>query len=206
MFRNNNIRRIPNPIRAIADNTSIPRQNHILTVGRLIKSKNHDILIKIFSNINNDDWKLIIVGEDALKQQNRIALHALIRDLKLEDRILLIGRVSDVESFYLRSKIFAFTSSSEGFPNVIGEAMSAGLPVISFDCIAGPSEMIRDGNNGYLIPIFDIEQFREKLCLLMRNEDLRVKLGKQAKEDMKQYSLSLLGDRYLKFILGNAYF
>ena len=88
------------------------------------------------------------------------------------EKIILAGTQKDVESYLLRSRIFAFTSSSEGFPNVVGEAMSAGLPVVAYDCVAGPSDMVVNDRNGYLIPLFDKGAFGVKLKYLMDNPQI----------------------------------
>ena len=79
--------------------------------------------------------------------------------------------------------------------------MSAGLPVVAYDCVAGPSEMIKDGRNGFLVPVFDDEQFAERLDLLMSNEEMRKAFGKRAFEDIQSFSISKIGDKYLNFIL-----
>ena len=200
-FRNHNVRVIGNPILLIDSINGANRENIVLSVGRLIMTKQHDKLIEIFSKIALPEWKLIIVGGDSLKQKNYSRLKELIYKLKMEKRIILTDNQSDIENYYKRSKIFAFTSSSEGFPNVIGEAMSAGLPVIAFDCIAGPSEMINDGKNGYLVPLFDYERFREKLELLMNDDGLRTRLGKNAQKGLKKFSIQTIGEKYLNFIL-----
>ena len=136
-------------------------------VGRLIKTKHQDRLIEMFLELDYPGWKLALVGYDDLYQDNFKRLQAIIDQNNSQDKVVLVGREVDVDSFYRRSKIFAFTSSSEGFPNVIGEAISAGLPVVSYDCIAGPSELITQDQNGFLVPVFDDEQFREKLRLLI---------------------------------------
>ncbi|MDZ7693163.1 MAG: glycosyltransferase [Balneolaceae bacterium] len=173
---NSNIKVIGNPIRSIpCEKTNSERENIVLSVGRLIETKHHDRLIKIFKQTDTEDWKLVIVGGDAQKQKGMKYLRDLISDYDMGDKVILTGNVSDVEKYYCRSKIFAFTSSSEGFPNVIGEAMSAGLPVITYDCVAGPSEMVEDGVNGYLIEQFNDEEFEKKLQYLMTNNDLRKK-------------------------------
>ena len=165
-------------------------------VGRLIKTKHQDKLIELFLKISKPGWKLVIVGYDHLKQNNSAILMKIIADNNAEDQIILEGKQADVETYYLKSKIFAFTSSSEGFPNVIGEAMSAGLPVIAFDCVAGPSEMIKDNQNGFLIPLFDYELFQEKLEMLMDNDELRIMFGDRAREDIKHFSLDIIGEQY----------
>lgn len=197
---NDNIKVIGNPINNISDFNNIKRENQILIVGRLIKTKNHDRLIKLFSQIDGPDWKLIIVGDDAIKQKNKIKLQKLIKELKLENRVILEGKQSNIEKYYLKSKIFVFTSSSEGFPNVIGEAMSAGLPVVAYDCVAGPSEMIKDGENGYLIPLFDDELFKVKLEMLMKDSALSERMGKQAKEDIKKFDIKKISEEFYEFI------
>jgi len=200
-FKHKNIGVIGNPIRSITPRKEIVKENIVLMVGRLIRSKHQDKLIELFIRISKPDWKLIIVGYDHLKQNNEERLKKIIADNNAEDSVILVGKQADVESYYLKSRIFAFTSSSEGFPNVIGEAMSVGLPVVAFDCVAGPSEMIKDNHNGYLVPLFDYVQFQIKLKLLMDNEDLRIKFGGNAIEDIKQYSISHIGEQYLNFIL-----
>jgi GalNAc-alpha-(1->4)-GalNAc-alpha-(1->3)-diNAcBac-PP-undecaprenol alpha-1,4-N-acetyl-D-galactosaminyltransferase len=197
---NENIVVIGNPIREIIENNTISKENIVISVGRLINTKHFDRLIDIFARINHSDWKLIIVGGDAIKQKNSITLQDQINQLGLQDKVFLEGNQKDIEGYLLRSKIFAFTSSSEGFPNVIGEAMSAGLPVVAYDCIAGPSDMIEDGKNGYLIPLFDDVKFEEKLRYLMVNEDERVRMGAYARESIQKFSVDKIGEEYYKFL------
>lgn len=201
-FRHNNIEVIGNPIRQISvEGLQYPKENIVLTVGRLIVSKHHDKLIKVFAQILSPDWKLIIIGDDALKQKNMDRLKQLIHDVDCDGRIILAGTQLNTDSYYKRSKIFAFMSSSEGFPNVIGEAMSAGLPVVAYDCIAGPTEMLSDGEDGYLIPLNDEVLFKAKLETLMNNESLRSKLGNQAIKNIRKFSKDKIGISYYNMIL-----
>lgn len=202
-FKHNNICVIGNPIRMIQPDNALKRENIVLTVGRLIESKHHDRLIETFAKISQPEWKLIIVGDDALKQKNMAKLKQLIHNLDMDDRIILVGSQANVDYYYLKSKIFAFTSSSEGFPNVIGEAMSAGLPVVSFDCIAGPSEMVIDNKNGFLITLFDFENFANKLHLLMQNDALRQQFGNAAKETIKEYNAEAIGNKFYSFLINS---
>jgi len=169
--------------------------------GRLIHSKHHDDLIQIFAQINALKWKLVIVGDDALKQRNREKLEQLIVDLRMEGRIFLAGKRLDVEYFYNKAKIFAFTSSSEGFPNVIGEAMSAGLPVIAYDCVAGPSDLIEDNKTGFLVELHNQKAFKSALTKLMRNEDLCNQFGEQGKMKIRKFSVQNIGREYEKAIV-----
>lgn len=199
-FHNENIVVIGNPIREINNHRNIERENIVVSVGRLIDTKNFDQLIDIFKNIDNKDWRLIIVGGDALKQNNSLKLQRQIEELNLNDRVILVGAQKDVESYLLKSKIFAFTSSSEGFPNVVGEAMSAGLPVVSYDCIAGPSDMINNGENGYLIPLFDQDMFKEKLNYLMNHVEIISQMSENAKLSIKKFSTENICEKYFNFI------
>jgi glycosyltransferase involved in cell wall biosynthesis len=202
LFNHNNIRVIGNPIPEVNKPVyQSAKENIVLTVGRLIKTKNHDKLIELFVRINKPGWKLIIVGDNAQKQNQKSKLQALIRNLDAENKVILTGNQSNVEQYYLKSRIFAFTSESEGFPNVIGEAQSYGLPVISFDCVAGPSDLICDNENGYLIPLFDYNLFEEKLILLMNNEELRKQFGVHARESIKKFSSEYIGEQFFNFVL-----
>jgi GalNAc-alpha-(1->4)-GalNAc-alpha-(1->3)-diNAcBac-PP-undecaprenol alpha-1,4-N-acetyl-D-galactosaminyltransferase len=199
--RNANIEVIGNPIRNIECGPPVSKENIVLTVGRLIRTKHIDELIKLFVRINEAGWKLVVVGGDAQKQNLKVELIQLVKDQDATDRVTLVGTCSDVDKYYQKAKIFAFTSSSEGFPNVIGEAMSAGLPVISFDCVAGPSEIIRDGKNGFLVDVFDYETFEKRLKQLMDDKELRCRLAAKAEAAIEAFSVDCIGKKYLQFIL-----
>jgi glycosyltransferase involved in cell wall biosynthesis len=203
LYRHSNITVIGNPIREIAQGGElIEKENIVLMVGRLIASKHQDKLIELFVKIDNPAWKLVIVGYDHLKQNHMARLQELVKQLGAEDRVVLAGKQSNVEAYYLKSKIFAFTSSSEGFPNVIGEAMSASLPVVAFDCVAGPSEMIFNNENGYLVPLFDYDDFQMKLSSLMSDEIRRNQFGLNAGNNIKKFSVENIGEQFFQFITG----
>ncbi|MDD3771857.1 MAG: glycosyltransferase family 4 protein [Weeksellaceae bacterium] len=190
-----NIAIIPNPVKPFpANHTS--KQNVILSVGRLITTKKIDLLLKIFSNINNSNWQLWIVGDGPQKEN----LETLTKELGIFQKVVFWGNQKDVNQFYSKAKIFAFTSISEGFPNAILEAMAAGLPTISFDCIAGPSDLIIDNINGFLIPELDLSAYQEKLELLINNKEVRSIFSENALTESKKYFIDKIGDAYLKFL------
>lgn len=199
-FKQQNITVIGNPIRQIPSGEYTAKENIIISVGRLIPTKHHDKLIELFARLNIPDWKLIIVGGDALKQKLSLQLEELVGSLGMKDRVILAGTQSDVEAYLQKSKIFAFTSSSEGFPNVIGEAMSAGLPVVAFDCVAGPSDMVIDEETGYLIPLFDYDNFASKLKQLMLDEGKQRLFGTNGKEYIKRFSRDDIAESFFQFI------
>jgi glycosyltransferase involved in cell wall biosynthesis len=198
--KHNNIAVIGNPIKVSQDEMSNDlRKNNVLMVGRLITTKHQDRLIRIFATINKPEWRLVLVGYDHLKQKNLDGLKILAKNLGIEDRVIFAGKQEDVQKIYSYSSIFAFTSSSEGFPNAIGEAMANGLPVIAYDCIAGPSEMVQDGFNGFLIPLFDDRLFKSKLSLLMEDEDLRKHFGANAKSSIKRFTNETICEKIYQF-------
>lgn len=201
--KNKDIKVIGNPIRKITAIQGEIKKKRVLMVGRLIKSKNQDRLIRIFADIDKPDWELILVGYDHLEQFNMDPLKELSNSLGIGDRVVFAGKQTDVDKFYLESSVFAFTSSSEGFPNVIGEAMSAGLPVVAYDCVAGPSEMIINDVNGFLIPLFDDLMFKEKLIQLMEDEDLRNAMGQNAIKTIEKFDVEIIGEQFYQFIFNN---
>jgi GalNAc-alpha-(1->4)-GalNAc-alpha-(1->3)-diNAcBac-PP-undecaprenol alpha-1,4-N-acetyl-D-galactosaminyltransferase len=197
---NKNITVIGNPIKQQNVNVN-SREKIVLSVGRLIKSKHHDELIKLFVKLNQPEWKLIIVGGDALKQKNTEELNNLISSLNAHSTVILAGNQKDVASYYKKSSIFVFTSSSEGFPNVIGEALSFGLPVVAFDCIAGPSDMIEEEINGNLIELFNYDEFSRKLNILMSDDDLRNEMMTFAPKSITKFDKNKIGQEYFDFIM-----
>ncbi len=205
-FRNVNYAVIGNPVREIPRDNSIKKVNIVLFVGRLIRTKHVDRLITLFNDLNRSDWKLVIVGGEAQNQHVMDELKMLLQQLGNPSNIELAGTQKDVEGYLKRASVFAFTSSSEGFPNAVGEAMSAGLPVVSYDCVAGPSDMIRDGVNGYLVPVFADELFKQRLLELMNSPEKRVKFGSQALNDIQAFSRAQIVEKFYHFITRNKFF
>ncbi len=201
-YRHKNIAVIANPVREINCPGNEKKENYVLMVGRFIRSKHQDMLIKIFSRIELKGWKLVLVGYDHLKQKNKDKLKKIAKSIGIYHRVIFTGKLGNPDELYCKSSVFAFTSSSEGFPNVIGEAMSAGLPVVAFDCVAGPSEMIKDGENGFLVPLFDSDTFVSRLKLLMEDEELRVKFGNNARQSIKRFARDKICEEYYEFITG----
>lgn len=185
---NSHVKVVPNPVLRRELAPEARRKNVILTVGRLITTKHHDRLIKIFASLPDKRWDLVIAGDDAQKQRNRERLVHLTQELGISDRVHLVGARSDIESFYDRAKIFAFTSSSEGFPNVVAEALASGLPVVSYDCVAGPSDLIADGENGFLVDLYDDNAFCDRIGRLMADESKRRTMSAHARNSVSHLS------------------
>jgi len=196
--KNSKIAVLPNPIKQMNYYPKESNTKVVLTVGSLLPVKNLFELIEIFSEINHPDWQLHIVGDGPLKEQ----LTHRIEALRMTDSIFMLGAVTDVDSALSQGDIFAFTSVSEGFPNALNEAMAYPLACIAYDCVTGPSEMIQNDVNGYLIAMGDREDYKRKLKQLMEDESLRERFKKESKRNRDKFALDVVGQRYLNFILG----
>jgi len=199
---NTNIKVIGNPIRTL-DLPEVKRENIVLTVGRLIPTKHVNRLIDVFSNIDDKAWQLHVVGGNAKNLDLLSQYQSQVKTLEKTEQIKLLGQQKHVELYLAQSKIFAFMSTSEGFPNALGEAMSAGCACIAYDCVAGPSDMIDDSENGFLIPVGNQELYQKKLELLMNDQSLREKFGKNAKEKMKHFDADKIAKRFYDVLTEN---
>ncbi len=164
-------------------NINSKKENIILNIGRLKPQKAQDLLIKAFANININNWKLIIIG----KGEKHKEYEDLIRTLKISHKVELLGQTKNIAKYYNKSKIFAFTSIFEGFPNALTEAMHFGLSCVSTDCPTGPSKLITHNHNGYLLPIGDQKHLEKYLLELINSEELRNKFSINAISSVKQY-------------------
>ncbi|MGQ7330381.1 glycosyltransferase family 4 protein [Streptococcus suis] len=152
----------------------------IINVGRLTSDKQQMMLLEIWQIVNeklpNNEWKLQIIGSG--EEEENLQNFILLNDIKNVEMVPQTSRIAD---YYSASSLFVFTSRMEGFGMVLLEAMSFGLPCISFDCPSGPRDIIDDGKNGYLIPCYDKELFAEKICqYIMSNSADKKKLGYEA--------------------------
>lgn len=195
---NKNIAIIPNPLKEVRTFSEMKREKVILNTGRLVIEKGQKYLLEALAKIEDTEWKLVILGDGPLRKK----LEEQTNLLGLEDRVLMPGTVNDVDKWLAKASIFAFPSISEGFPNALAEAMSAGLPCVSFDCDAGPRDFIRDAGNGYLVPIGDVITFSERIENLMNNDHLRIKIGQEATKIREKLESTMIADKYLNFCTG----
>lgn len=196
---NDKIKILPNPISKeltrAKQNFDI-KENVILNVGRLDQNKAQDLLIKAFANINHENWKLVFVGEGEL----RWYYEQLVDQLNLKGKVLFRGNSPDVESMYNTASIFAFTSKSEGFPNALIEAMYFELACVSTDCPTGPSEIIIDGKNGFLIEVGNQSQLEDRLEKLITDPNLRNTFGNEAFLTAKSFEVEYVAKQWHELI------
>lgn len=176
----------------------IVKANTVISIGRLEKQKDFSTLIRAFGKavLEFPGWALNIYGQGEKRQE----LQDLIEDLKLKDHVKLCGVTHTPFLEMKKSKIFVLSSFFEGFPNVLCEAMHAGLPCIATNCECGPAELIDDGENGFLVPVGDVDEMAEKLKLLMEKEELREQIGKKAEFSTQRLESNLICEQWLKMI------
>ena len=161
------------------------RSKRILCVGRLTKQKGFDLMIKVWAKIadKHKDWKVDIYGDGDLRD----TLNELINNYGLNDSITLHPSTSNIYNEHMDSSIFAFSSRFEGFGLVLIEAMSCGVPCISFDCPHGPSEIITNGKNGLLVQNGNIDEFANSLDSMINNYEQRKFMSINARIDSQKY-------------------
>lgn len=188
---------IPNPITLNPRTNKINKHKRILAAGRLVPQKGFDLLIHAWSLVakRNPEWCVQIVGSGPQGRE----LRDLARSLKVNNQIEFYEHSSHLDQYYLDASIFAMTSRFEGLPLVLIEAKKFGLPCISFDCACGPSEIIRDGEDGLLIPDGDVPAMAAGLEQLIQDEKLRLTYSNSAQKDTR-FDLAPITDLWLKLL------
>lgn len=177
---------VPNMLYNIPNVTSNLEEKNIITVSRLDYGKKNDDIIKAFSKIDNNDWKLYIIG-DGLEFNN---LTNLVSELNLKDRVILTGYKDkkEIEKYMLKSSIFLMASLTEGLPMVLLEAMSYGIPCIAYETASGVSDIIKNRENGYVIKDRDESLYIKKINKLIEDDSLRKNMGVVAKDTVNNFS------------------
>ena len=191
---------IPNAINSSFLDMSEPkeRQKIIITSGRLKTQKRHDVLVSAFSKVayKFSDYNLVILGEGP----SRGKLENQIKDLHLDKRVFLPGYVDDVKERLSSASLFVLASDYEGMPNALIEAMALGLPCISTDCDGGGARfLIRDGENGILVPKNDVDALAHALDRILSNEELAQKLGRNAEKVKEDLHPDIIYGEWLQF-------
>lgn len=179
---------IPNPVPGSSGGAAAERgSERVVAMGRLEPTKGFDLLIRAFARIAEarPSWTLRIFGDGP----EHAALASAIERHGLAGRVTLAGRTDDAAGAFRAADLFVLSSRYEGFPNALCEAMATGLPVIAFDCASGPSEIVRDGTDGVLVPPGDVEGLARELLRLTGDPALRRELGARAREVSDRFSV-----------------
>ena len=155
-----------------------------ITVGGLNANKNHIQALKALSKLTKTNFHYLIAGNGESEQKLKNA----VNELMLQDKVSFLGFRRDVPELLVASDVFILTSRREGLPKAVMEAMAAGLPIIATD-VRGNRDLVKSGENGYLVPIDDVEQTAIAVEHLIDSEDLRRSMGEKSKELVKQYDL-----------------
>lgn len=180
------IRVIPNAANFIADSYSDCTAKRVIAVGRLDYQKSFDRLVLVWEKVHEKmpDWRLDIFGQGEWKAM----LQGMIDERGLQDCVRLNGPTKDIGKEYAESSMLVMSSHYEGFPMVMIEAMACGLPAVCFDFKCGPRDIIVEGENGLIVPDGDIGGLAEAIVRLMEDEELRKRMGENAKRVVETYS------------------
>jgi len=196
---------IPNPLSYFPEKTSACTSKKAIAVGRLAYEKGFDQLIDSWKIVHakHPDWTLSIFGGGDQKE----ALIERINQYNLSHVIEIHDPVKDIHSQFLEHSMMLFPSRFlEALPMVLIEAMSCGLPLVAFDALCGPKDIITDGKNGFLVPAGNIELFAEKVCTLIGSEELRQNMGNLARQMSLDYQEDKIMNRWIRLfneVMGN---
>ncbi len=189
---------IPNPVQLPESWENRRKGNRITAVGRLTDQKQFHLLIEAFAKIAAQfpAWDLTIWGEG----DERPELEQQRTRLGLQDRVHLPGLTDYPGQWVETADVFVLSSAYEGWPNVIVEAMAAGLPVVSFDCEHGVTDMIEDGVSGCLVTKDDVDGLAGTLASVLENPELRQSLSANALKASERYNTQTIADQWMRLV------
>ena len=185
---------IPNPLSFVPQNISKLNEKRVIAVGRYCHEKGYDLLLKAWCIVQNSiaDWRLDVYGEGDRSQYDE-----MISSLNIDrHRCILHGRSSNIQDEFEKSSLAVCSSKFEGFGLVITEAMSCGLPVVSFDCPWGPRAIINDGEDGLLVENGNVEKLAEALVMMIQHPEMRSKMAARAIENVQRFSIDQIAGQW----------
>jgi glycosyltransferase involved in cell wall biosynthesis len=192
---------IYNPINSIVEDYAknvefekINKQEYILCVGRLEQQKAFYYAIEGFAKITDEfpALRLKIVGKGSLVSE----LKKCVKEFEVEDRVDFEGFQNDIIPYYMGAKATLLTSLYEGFPNVLIESIALATPIIAFDCQSGPSEIIVDGVNGYLVEYQNVDDLSDKIVKSLQTKWNRQKI----KDTAEQFKIDYIIEQYINVL------
>ena len=176
-------------------NVEVEKSNTLISVGRLERQKDYKTLISAYAKIANKhkEWNVKRYGKGDLRED----IQKWIDQAGMTDRISLCGMTHTPFLEMKKAKVFVLSSFFEGFPNVLCEAMYAGLPCIATACKSGPRDLIQNGENGLLVEVGNVDEMAEKMDLLMSNQTMRNSLGTEAHKRILRLDSKIVCKRWL---------
>lgn len=179
---------------------SLQNKKIAITIGRITEAKRQWILIDLWDKIIHDhkifDWQLYIIGDGNLRKEYL----EKIEKLRLEKYVKILPPRQDVENYYKEASFFLLTSKSEGFGMVILEAMSFGIPCVSYDCPAGPRDMIRNNVDGFLVEMDNFQELEKSTLKMIRDNEKMLDFGNQAFLASKKWDGNIVLEEWKKLL------
>lgn len=178
------------------------RSKIIMSAGLLLPIKGFDRAIQVAAKVlpKYPEWKWIICGEGPERRK----LELMIQEFHLEDKMILVGSVQDMDRQYQKAAMYVMTSEMEGLPMVLLEAKSWGLPIVSFDIMTGPSDIIKDGINGYLVELYDIDGMADKIEELVKHQELRQSFSNCSQLDVDKFDFENISEKWEQILEGKC--
>ena len=171
------------------------KENRIISVGRLYPQKDQKTMIEAFAKVSEQhpDWQLVIYGEGP----ERKALEKMIQDprFKIQDKVLLPGRSENIIDELNKSKIFCLSSVYEGMSNALVEAICVGLPIVTTK-VSGTEELIKNGENGFIVNIGDKESMAKALTKIIEDENLQKQFAEKNKAQAIKFETNTIVNQW----------
>lgn len=192
---------IPNGINKKFEDHAEPyncESTHMISVGRFGKEKGYDMAIEVARIVfaKHPDWKWDFYGDG----ETFSSIQEKVKEYGLEEQVILHGGVKDTSKLYANHALLVLPSYREGLPLVLLEAKVNHLPCVSFDVLTGPREVIRNEENGFLIPMYDIQEMAEKICQLIEDKALRKKFAENTILDMEKFQKDKIEKQWIQMI------
>lgn len=179
------------------------RDGRIVSVGRFTENKNHRMMLLAFAGIAEEfpETKLVFYGDGETRKE----IERLAEELGLADRVEMPGAITNVADRIYTASAFLLGSYHEGMPNALIEAMCMGIPSISTDCpCGGPAELIRHGENGFLVPVGGVKEMEQCLRKLLSDRQLQEQISSQSAKLLDSFDPAVVHEEWKEYLLSKC--